>query len=399
MTETESIQMRGGDGDAARAYATISGLYLLVFYGFGALYPLLSQYYKAIGLSGTEIGTISAIAPVVAIVAQPVWGIVCDRYQARKRVLALTLAASAVVALFFPLTASYAWVLALFALLSVFQSAVNPIADSIALSFAKKHHTSYGSLRMWGAVGFAVATFFTGLAVEQWGATSLFYCYAAAFILALPLMRRIPDEGAQFTTSIFKGLGELLRLPRFVLFLIGAFFIFGAINANNIYFSLYYRHIGGSVAGIGLAFLLFAGSEAPFMKAASFFIRRWGLEMTILLAGAVSAARWFWYSSAPGTTTVLAMFFIQGLSVGFYLASAAQYVRENTPSSLQVTALAVFSSIGQGLGTMTCNLLAGVIMDKAGILHTYTFFGAATLIGLIPLLLIRFGPFRKPAGE
>jgi PPP family 3-phenylpropionic acid transporter len=186
-----------------------------------------------------------------------------------------------------------------------------------------------------------------------------------------------------------------LRIPRFLLFLLASFCVFGAINANNIWFSLYYQEIGGTVAGVGLAFLLFAGSEAPIMKLVGFFVRRWGLELTLLFAAVFSAIRWFWYSSAPSTTAVLVLFFIQGISVGFYLATAGQFVRENTPAFLQVTALAIFFSVGNGLGTMLCNLVAGWIKDSFSMLSIYLFFGVVTAIGIIPLLIIRFGPWQR----
>jgi PPP family 3-phenylpropionic acid transporter len=378
-------------------YISISGLYLFIYYGFGALYPLITQYYNSIHLSGTQIGLISAVTPVVSIVTQPLWGMICDRYQIRKPILVLTLIVSALISLLFPAVSTFVLVFLLYTLISVFQSALVPVSDSLALGYAKQHQMQFGDIRLWGAVGFALAAFVTGLALEQWGPHVLFYSYCAAYLVAVFFLRAIPDhaESSRFQVSMLKGLGQLLRIPRFTLFLVAAFFIFGSVNANNIWFSLYYQHIGGSVAGIGLAFLLFAGSEAPFMKLAAYIIRRWGLEATLLLAGTVSTLRWFWYSTAPGTTAVIAMFFIQGISVGFYLASAAQFVRENTPASLQVTALAVFGSVGQGLGSMTCNLVAGVIKDHASILAIYLFLGAATAVGLIPLLLIRFGPWKK----
>ncbi|MFY0544374.1 MFS transporter [Brevibacillus sp. H7] len=396
MSEPHAIQSPGGN---ARRYMSISALYLFIYYGFGAFYPLITQYYNAIHLTGTQIGLISAITPVVSIVTQPMWGMICDRYQIRKPVLVLTLIVSALVSLLFPAVSTFALVFLLYTLLSVFQSALVPVSDSLALGYAKQHNMQFGDIRLWGAVGFALAAFVTGLALEQWGSNVIFYSYCAACLIAVFFLRGIPDniEAPQFKVSIVKGLGRLLRIPRFTLFLVAAFFIFGSVNANNIWFALYYQHIGGSVAGIGLAFLLFAGSEAPFMKLAAYLIRRWGLEATLLLAGIVSALRWFWYSTAPGTAEVIAMFFIQGLSVGFYLASAAQFVRENTPASLQVTALAIFGSVGQGLGSMTCNLAAGVIKDYASILGVYVFLGAATAVGLIPLLLIRFGPWKKPS--
>ncbi|UFJ39771.1 MFS transporter [Brevibacillus humidisoli] len=396
MPDTETnVLLQGRRSDAVRAYFSISGLYLFIYYGLGAFYPLISQYYQSIQLTGTQIGTVSSITPIISIIAQPLWGMVCDRYQIRKPILVLTLLATAGISLLFTMVSTYAWILVLITVLSLFQCALVPISDSLGLTYAIKQKMQFGNLRLWGAVGFAVAVFFTGLGVQAWGPHVIFYFFAAALVMAVFFLRGIPDGGTQMSVNVFRGLGELIRLPRFVLFLVSSFFIFGAINANNIWFAIYYQHIGGTVAGIGLAFLLFAGSEAPFMKVSSYFVRRYGLELTILLAGTVSALRWFWYGTAPSTTMVIALFFIQGISVGFYLASAAQYVRENTPDSLQVTALAIFTSIGHGLGSMTCNLLGGVIMDYAGILATYYFFGTASILGLIPLVLICFGPYRK----
>jgi PPP family 3-phenylpropionic acid transporter len=389
-------------GGAAGGFISFSALYLFIYYGFGAFSPLITQYYKSIHLTGTQIGMISAVAPVVSIIAQPMWGFICDRFQIRKTVLFGTLLASGLVGLMFSAVSTYAFVFVLYILLSFFQSAIIPISDSLALGYAKKNQLQFGDIRLWGAVGFALAAFLTGLLVERFGPSVLFYSYCLALITAMLFLMRLPvevTESSRFTVSVFKGMRQLFRIPRFLLFLLASFCMFGAVNANNIWFSLYYQEIGGTVAGVGLAFLLFAGSEAPFMKLVGYFVRRWGLETTLLLAATFSAIRWFWYSSAPSTTAVLLLFFIQGVSVGFYLATAAQFVRENTPASLQVTALAVFFSVGSGLGTMLCNLLAGWIKDEFSTLAIYLFFGVVTTLGLIPLCIIRFGPWKQVGQE
>lgn len=256
----------------------------------------------------------------------------------------------------------------------------------------------FGDIRLWGAIGFALAAFITGLLVEQWGPHVLFYSFCLAFLIAILFLQKVPEEvteASRFRVSMLAGIRDLARIPRFALFLISSFCMMGSVNANNIWFSLFYQNIGGTVAGIGLAFLLFAGSEAPFMKLAGYIVRRWGLELTLLLSAIFCAMRWFWYSSAPSTTAVIAMFFVQGVSVGFYLATAAQFVRENTPASLQVTALAIFFSVGGGLGAMFCNLVAGWIKDSFSVLAIYLFFGIITTIGIIPLLMIKFGRWKQ----
>jgi PPP family 3-phenylpropionic acid transporter len=399
MAERTSGKGKSGTGGQL---VYLSALYLFIYYGLGAFTPLITQYYESINLSGTQIGLISAVTPVVSIVTQPLWGMICDKFQVRKGVLVTALLASGLAGLLFPAVSAFAFVLLIYTLLSIFQSAIVPVSDSMALGYVYRHQVSFGDIRMWGAIGFAGAAFFTGLLVDRWGPVMIFYSYLFAMVMAVLVLRPIPEEAGnapRLKVSVLAGVKGLLRLPRFLLFLTASFFIFGSVNAHNVWFALYYQEIGGTVAGVGLAFLLFAGSEAPFMKLAGFVVRRWGLELTILLAGIVSAIRWFWYSTAPGTTAVLALFFVQGISVGFYLATAAQFVRENTPASLQVTALALFFSVGHGLGTMACNLAAGWIKDTFSMLAIYLFFGMVTVLGLIPLLLIRFGPWKRHAEE
>ncbi|WJQ80707.1 MFS transporter [Brevibacillus brevis] len=387
-----------GLGGAKGRYVSLCALYLFIYYGFGAFAPLITQYYESIHLTGTQIGLISAVAPIVSIVAQPMWGMICDRYQIRKTVLILTLIITGLTGLLFTGVSTFVYVFLLYILLSFFQSAVVPISDSLALGYAKGHGIQFGDIRLWGAIGFALAAFITGLLVEQWGPHFLFYSFCLAFLIAILFLRKVPEEvteASRFRVSMLAGIRDLARIPRFALFLISSFCMMGSVNANNIWFSLFYQDIGGTIAGIGLAFLLFAGSEAPFMKLAGYIVRRWGLELTLLLSAVFCAMRWFWYSSAPSTTAVITMFFVQGISVGFYLATAAQFVRENTPASLQVTALAIFFSVGGGLGSMFCNLVAGWIKDSFSVLAIYLFFGIITTIGIIPLLMIKFGRWKQ----
>lgn len=232
-------------------HMSLCALYLFIYYGYGALYPLITQYYQSIQLTGTQIGIISAVTPVVSMVTQPIWGMICDRFQIRKPVLMLALVASGLVGLLFPAVSTFALVFLMYVLLSIFQSALVPISDSMALGYAKQHHLQFGDIRLWGAVGFAVAALLTGLALEQWGTGSIFVSYCVASLIAVWFLRNIPDNtesAPRIGGSLLQGVMELMKLPRYVLFLIASFFIYGAINAHNIWFSLYYQHIGGSVA-------------------------------------------------------------------------------------------------------------------------------------------------------
>lgn len=380
-------------------YLRLNALFLGLFFAFGAVYPLLSRFLEAKGFSGTEIGVLTAVGSFVAIVAQPAWGMICDATGQPRRVLIVALVTSGTIALGFLAADGFAAMLALLVGLHLFQSAIVPISDSLALRFARRSGVAYGNIRLWGAVGFASAAFVAGKAAEAFGLGVLFPLYTAALIASVWIVRRLPDQGEETQqVRLWRGLRDLLRLPPYALFVLSAFLVFGPINGNNLYFGLLFQALGGSVASIGLAFLLFAGSEVIFLRTADWFVRRWGLAGTLLLASAVSAGRWLWYATAPPLWAVLALFLLQGFSVGLYLAAAPPFVRELAPRNLQATALGIFAAFGHGLGTVASNFLGGLVMDRYSIFGTYVLFGGLTLLGMLPILWIarRSGAARRP---
>ncbi|PWK05958.1 PPP family 3-phenylpropionic acid transporter [Tumebacillus permanentifrigoris] len=353
---------------------------------------MLPLFLRENGLSGQQIGIITGIGPVMTVLFQPIWGMIVDRWQAQRLVLYVTLPTAGVLALLYPQVGGYVMFLVLFAAMSTFHSSTIPIIDSISLRTVQQHGGDYGSLRLWGAIGFAVASMFAGRMADVTGLQAIFYIYAAAMFVCVLLTRSLPQESTRMEFQLLKGLGQLVRLPRFMVFLFGTFLIFGTIQANNSYYSIFFTAIGGNVAGVGLSFLIAAGSEAPVMKLAGRVISRTGLMWALVLSGLISALRWLFYGLEPAPMLVMSLLFVQGLSVGLFLPAAAQFVRDNTPTEIRVTALGIYSAIGNGLGSMAGTMVGGLLLDSVGIFGTYTVFGVASLVGVAAMFSLRFLP-------
>lgn len=371
-------------------YRRLSIFYLLFFLGIGSLYPLLSSYYFFNGMSGKQIGVLMSIGPIIAIISQPIWGMICDRYGIQKKVLFGTLLSSAAIAFFFPITTSYILLILLSAGIAVFQSAVIPISDNISMNFVQTTGGNYGNIRLWGSIGFAVAVWIAGNLAEYFHIQIIFYLYAGALIFAALLTKKLPDDGSQLSVEVFKGIRQLFKIPTFTLFLVGTFLLFGTMNANNTYFSIYFQEIGGTLSGVGLAFLLAAGSEAPVMMMVKRLVDKFGLMPLILFATIISAIRWYLYSTGPSTFLVLATSFTQGLSIGIYLPAAVQFVREIAPKDVQVTAMSLYGSFGLGLGSLISVILSGVFYDLFGSLAIYKYYMISSLLALVVFSIIYF---------
>lgn len=363
--------------------------YFLIFWALGGLYPLLGIYLKEeIHLSGAQIGTLLSIGPIVMVITQPVWGMICDWTGRARAVLVASLLATGGVGLCYLFFDGYIPLLAVAAFLALFQSAIIPISDTLTVNYAMQNRLDYGSFRLWGAVGFAVATFAMGWLSERLDLSVIFYGFALTLWAGAFSARFMPEVRVSLQVDMRSGLTRLIRLPRFMLFLLATFLVFGPIFANNTYMGLLFQSVGSTVAGVGLGFLMAAGSEVPFMKIAGPWIRRWGALMVALFAAAISALRWVFYFFEPDILWLYLTSVAQGFSTGLFIPAALMYVRDTAPEEVKTTAVSLYAAAGTGLGNWFCTLVGGWILDVFDIFTTYLFFGLLTGIGAVILWII-----------
>ncbi|KXG08841.1 MFS transporter [Anoxybacillus rupiensis] len=364
-------------------------VYFCTFFGFGAFFPLLSVYLKnEMKLSGTEIGMIMSISPIVTIFIQPLWGMICDYTKKPVTVLTTAFVLTALFSVMYSSVHQYTWIVVMAVLLAFTQSAIVPISDSITLNYVQKTSGNYGSIRLWGSIGFAFAGLVGGWLSETFSLVAIFYILTFMLLLSAGLAWKLPREGHSMNTAVVRGMAQLFKIPKFVLFLAAAFLVFGPIYANNFYFGVFVEEMGGTLTGVGFAFLLAAGSEAPFMKMTDKLTRRYGMITILAFAATVSALRWFFYFFEPPLWLIYVTTVAQGFSVGLFIPVALQYVRETAPESVRVTAVSLYSAVSNGLGSWFCTVIGGYILDKSHASDIYWFFSLLTVAGLAILAII-----------
>lgn len=361
----------------------MKGFYLLTFFGVGSLYPLLSVYLSEVEhLSGYQIGSVMSISPIMMIFFQPVWGMIADATNSPVKVLTITTLLAGIFSLGYVFFHTYYWFLFIAILVALFQSAIIPVSDSISLTYTSRVRVNYGSIRLYGSLGFGVAVFVMGR-LSELNESIIFYAFFSALVISAVLATRLPREKTTGNKQILSGIKEILSVKRFILFLLITFLIFGPNLANNVYFGLFVEDRGGSYTGIGIAFLIAVLSEIPFMRMSGGWIQRVGLLPIVALAGIVSLVRWFFYFTEPSLSIIYVSAFLQGASVGLFIPAGLQYIREITPKHITATAVTIYSAIGNGFGNWFSTFVAGIIFDRFTIYSVYLFFGILAFIGVI----------------
>jgi PPP family 3-phenylpropionic acid transporter len=359
---------------------TYLSVYLFAYGAMGVFMPLIGQYLNAIGFSGTQIGTITSAGTATAIFATVFWGKLYNKSENKKNVILKLIIAAALVCLSLYFVHMYTVFLLMFCVLYFFQAPAVTLIDAMTIEDGQL----FGAARKWGAVGFALGVFFAGRIAEITGLSVIFFLYAGCFIVFAAIIyimstgsadkKPAPPESLKPKVAIYKN-------KKYIKLVICAFFVNGTITANNTYFGFLFIEGGGTIAGIGLAFLLMAGSEAPFMAWADKLAKTFTLEKTLLAAMCLSAVRYAWYAGGPPASLLIGLFFLQGMTVGIIIVEFVRYIAKIVDTEELGFAIAVYYALSSGLSGIFCQMAGGIILDHFHAGGIYVFFSCMNLLG------------------
>ena len=387
-----------------------SGMYIFSYAAIGALFPLIAQYLSGIGFSGSQIGIITASSTAIGILSNSFWGGIYHRRQRSKKLILMLCVLTAALSLLLMATEEFWVFLLLYVLVFFFENPVYPLIDS---SIMEANHP-FGTIRKWGAVGFALGIGVAGVVADRFGLLSIFPMFAAFFLLTALLIGiylRRERTLYQGTDRIPQGFEEkvgrreskkegsykdLLHNRKYMALIFSAFFFVGPALSHNTYFSFLYIEVGGTIAGMGIVLLLMVISEAPLMAWSERISSALTMERAILLAMAISALRFLWYSTNPSVEFLAATFLLQGIANGIGIVEITKYVAKLAGPAMLSLAIPLFTAISSNCGAITCQFIGGVIVESYGGRGVYLFYGLLNLVGILIYLL--FGLHRHRVG-
>jgi PPP family 3-phenylpropionic acid transporter len=232
--------------------ATRVAAFLGAYFAAGAIMAFMPLWLADRRLSADAIGQVLGATALLRVVAGPGWGIVADRMGRRRPVLFLAAFAAAALGAACGAARGFLPLLLIVGAQGVASSAINPLADSLALALAGERRIVYGPVRAVGSAAFMVATAVAGWLLSRVGSwlvpwlLSLGYGAAALLSVFLPEAARPPAAPRAFAGLM------LFRNPAFRLAVGCTALIQGAHAACYGFAALFWRAQGFSDTVIGL---------------------------------------------------------------------------------------------------------------------------------------------------
>lgn len=364
-------------------YWRLSAYYFAYFAFVGAFSPYFTLYLQSLSLSAADIAILMSLMQVMRVLAPGLWGWMAERFGVRLPIVrASALLSLAGFSLFFYLD-SFAGLFAAMALMSFFWSAALPLMESVTFAHLGADAHRYGSIRVWGSVGFVVAVLVLGYALDRLPVATLLWVIATVLLGILGCAVAVPDVGGAGEHRESVSLRATLARSE-VRALLGACFLMAAAHgALNVFYSIYLVEHGYGKAVVGWMWTLGVLAEIAVFMLMPRISRQWTMRGILLFSFAVAALRFVLIGWGVGSMPVLVFAqLLHGVTFGAYHAAAIAMVNQWFPGRLQSHGQALYGSLSFGAGGMVGSLASGYTWEVLGSAWTYTLGAGFALAGL-----------------
>lgn len=262
--------------------------YFVFFGALGAFWPYLGPHLRGLGLSGAQIGALTAIQPIAVFLLAPVIGAFADRRGQHRRVFQALAVTGACLAIALSQANSFAPVLFLLIAWSASVAALMPIMDSYAITIADSAGVAFGRLRLWGTLGYMITVTIVGWVSQSLprGAFLIVYavgllCAVAAASLLAPSQTFARAAGPALRIDV----GAIAKQPALLAMLIVSFCTAIGMSTLGNFFSIFLTtELGASTALLGTVNAVLALSEIPVMLGAGWLQRKLGNRVLVAIA-------------------------------------------------------------------------------------------------------------------
>lgn len=344
-------------------------------------------YFQDKGFTSSQIGWFLAIGPFVGLIAQPIWGYTSDKYKTVKKVLfSCLLGLVASVVWLFQID-SFIWVLIAGSVFFFFFSPIVPLADNLGKRQSQLHSVTFGSIRMWGSIGFALFSLISGFLLSKFGIGFLVIPMTVLAILTCFLSLLLSDAKAGNKKVNYKNMGLLFKDPTLLTFFFLISLVMLTHRTSDSFISLYLFELGGNEMLVGWIWFIGVSSEALLFFLSSMWFRSSSPIIYMIIAAFLYVIRWILTAFVQDPTMLLCIQVLHGICFTIAFLGALEYLYKVIPQELQATGHMVFVGISFGLTGIIGSSIGGVIFENYGGTTLYLILAVTALMSMLGLIL------------
>ena len=136
--------------------------------------------------------------------------------------------------------------------MSLFTSSTIPLAESLTLSHMASTNGSYSNIRLWGSVGFIIASFFFGILIDRYSVIILIWALLFIQLIILFLSFSIPDKKFELISDAKRSIWKILKKREVIALLLGCALMVSSHGLLYNFYSIFLKEQNYSSSLIGI---------------------------------------------------------------------------------------------------------------------------------------------------
>lgn len=324
-------------------------LYALNFFSFFAIAMVNTQmipFLSKLGYSVVMRGYILAGTAVIAIIAQFLFGYLCDRFKRVKVffLLSYILLASSSFAMFIVEQQAFYYHLFTVSIMGGMVKVIMSLDETWMLEIDEQN---YGKLRASGALGLSAGSPLAGFLIKRFHYISLLVSLGIVSIILLYLIFHAKDANDKDKEPIrIQNVKTLLSNQKYILLVCIYLFVYMIGTADQYVVIDKMLDIGGSNRAVGIKWAVQSFMEVPLFLFSSYILKHFKTYTLLWFGTIMYAVKFVLYGIATSPWVLIVSASLQLVTLPIIMLTSKVLIKEVTPrklfSSAQMFAMATF---------------------------------------------------------
>ena len=369
-------------------HANLSRFYFIYYFFVGAFVPYWGLYLQSEKFSPADIGILMSLFQISRIFAPNFWGWLADHTAKRTIWIKLNtlLGVIGFTAVFW--AHGFYWIFFVMAALSLFTSSILPLSESLTLAHLATTNGHYSRIRMWGSLGFIVASVILGFAIDGFGIQSLLWFLLGVQIVLFALTFTLKEAKVVPHEADSSSVWQVIRHPTVIALLLGCALMVTAHGVLYNFYSIYLAEHGYSKKVIGLLWSVGVICEIGVFMLMPKIMKKFSLKQIMLTSLALAVLRFSLIGVAVDNLILLLIAqTLHAATFGSFHAASIEVVSQFFNGRHQAKGQAIYNSVAYGVGGTIGGLAGGYALQYLGGQTTFLLAAVFPLVGFIVIAL------------
>ena len=357
---------------------------LMYFFSLAVLSGYISVYLMDKGYHASQVSMVVSCSFILSMIIQPIVGYFNDHYS-QKRLNMLILLLAAVLGIIFIYAQNIYMIALIYSLALGLFNAANPVIENMATL----SRFSYGKIRIWGTIGYAVASKISGVIYDDVSPEAMYTFFTIGLILCVigiygtQNVKQVKTQKKEKTTGLFQ--------KNFIIYLIIVCLFYAITNTNTTYLPAMFQNLGLSMNTISTVIFILTLSELPIIYFSQYYMNRLTNKQLLIGIFLLLTIQFFTYSFIK--QAIIVSICTKAVSTMLFIMLNLKIVATIVDMKHQMSALALVQTC-RNFGSIVFQFVAGYLID----FYSYDiFYLILCLLSIVGMVICIF--YRIPSGN